>query len=510
MQSLGLIDKWKPAPNDLLASVVVFLVALPLCMGISIASGAPPISGLIAGVIGGLVVGILSGSPLQASGPAAGLAVIVYQMIQQFGFAQVCVITMIAGLIQAIGGIARVGHFFRAVSPALISGMLAGIGILIFASQFHVMIDHTPLNSGIDNILAIPSSTAKALFNTSDTPHHIAALIGLLTLVSIIGWTYFKPKQLKAIPGALIGIMLASVICAFYQLPIQYVTLPDNIMESLQIASFASFTSSVTNIDILLAALTVAAIASAESLLCSTAVSQMKDGPKIKYNKELFAQGIGNFLSGAVGGLPITGVIVRSTANIEAGAETRLSTVLHGIWLLLFVSLFSSALEYIPMAGLAAILVYTGFKLVNVKELKQLWFDAKSEFPVYLVTILGVVCIDLLTGVVAGFVLSVCLMVRKVTTLNVSVEKSQESQGGEYKMRLAGSATFLGIKQLSDILEDLPKGSSLDLDSHDLTYIDHACLKTIRDTQKSKELKCQGLENLVIKRNLRPGGSARV
>ena len=332
--------------RDLLASVVVFLVALPLCMGISIASGMPPTAGIITGIIGGLVVGFLAGSPLQVSGPAAGLSVLVLQFVQANGVEMLGVVVLFAGILQFAAGSFKLGQWFRAVSPAVIHGMLAGIGVLILVAQFHVMLDGKPLGTGIQNLVGMPGALMAAI-EAGD--HHLkAGGIGLLTILTIIGWSY-APKAWRVMPAPLVGVIVA--ILAAYVLglsDITYVSVPDNIWSTVAFPTIDHLTR-IIEAPILIGAISIAFIASAETLLCATAVDQMHSGPRTKYDKELSAQGVGNMICGLLGVLPMTGVIVRSGANVDAGAATRASAILHGVWLLLFASVLPFTLNYIPI-----------------------------------------------------------------------------------------------------------------------------------------------------------------
>ena len=356
--------------RDFLASVVVFLVALPLCMGISLASGMPPTAGIVTGIIGGIIVGSISGAPLQVSGPAAGLSVLVWQLVQQFGVDMLGVIVLFAGLIQLVAGLCKLGQWFRAVSPAVINGMLAGIGVLILASQFHVMLDYKPIGTGIQNLLGIPTSIMNAI-NAGD--HHMqAAGIGALTIGTIIAWSLLTPKSWRLFPAPLVGAIVAIVAAAVLGSgEINYVNVPDNFW-SVAIYPTPEKLMRITEWPVLVGAISIAFIASAETLLCATAVDQMHRGPRTKYDRELTAQGVGNTICGVLGVLPMTGVIVRSGANVEAGAVTRASAIMHGFWLLLFVSVIPFSLRYIPTSALAAILVYTGYKLAYPKVLPKL------------------------------------------------------------------------------------------------------------------------------------------
>jgi xanthine/uracil/vitamin C permease (AzgA family) len=333
--------------TDALASVVVFLVALPLCMGVAIASGAPPAAGLITGVVGGLVVGTLAGSPLQVSGPAAGLSVIVWELLREHGAAGLGVIVLLAGLMQLAAGAMRLGQWFRAVSPAVIHGMLAGIGVLIAASQFHVMVDDGPKGSGIDNLLSIPAAVLRGIAPPSGTAHHIAATIGLATIAWTVLWARVAPRRLRAIPAPLVAVAAATAIAAALALPVRYVDVPENLWDAVRLPTADALRSAVS-VSVMGAAAALAAVASAETLLCAAAVDQKHTGPRTDYDRELVAQGVGNAVCGVLGALPLTGVIVRSSANVDAGARTRLSAVLHGAWILAFVVLLPGVLERIP------------------------------------------------------------------------------------------------------------------------------------------------------------------
>ncbi len=264
--------------QDLLASVVVFLVALPLCLGIAIASGVPPAAGLVTGIIGGVLVGALAGCPLQVSGPAAGLAVLVYEIVQSHGVGTLGIVVLLGGLLQIAAGFLKAGQIFRAISPAVIFGMLAGIGVLIFGAQFHVMVDDKPRADGLKNLMSIPESIYKGLVPAEGTSHHLAAYIGIATIVIILLWTRFAPKQLKWVPGALIAVGVATVAAWALKLPIRYVELSDNFLGSIKPLDLSSLASVLTP-DILLLAMTVAFVASAETLLSAAAVDQMHDGP---------------------------------------------------------------------------------------------------------------------------------------------------------------------------------------------------------------------------------------
>jgi MFS superfamily sulfate permease-like transporter len=498
--------------RDLLASVVVFLVALPLCMGISIASGMPPTAGIITGIIGGIVVGFLAGSPLQVSGPAAGLSVLVLQLVQEHGPEMLGVIVLFAGLLQFAAGVFRLGQWFRAVSPAVIHGMLAGIGVLILASQFHVMLDNKPIGTGIQNLLGIPGAL-WATIEAGDS-HMTAAGVGVLTIVTIALWGSVTPKSWRIVPAPLVVIVAIVAALLLGLDAIKYVEVPDNIW-SVAVLPTADRLLRITEPAILIGAISIAFIASAETLLCATAVDQMHAGPRTKYDKELSAQGVGNTICGLLGVLPMTGVIVRSSANVEAGAQTRASAILHGVWLLVFASLLPFALRYIPVSALAAVLVFTGYKLAYPKVVPTLHKFGKSEVFIYAVTIVTIVATNLLAGVLTGLALSVLKLLYAFSHLEVRKEES--AADNRLDLYLRGSATLIRLPMLAAALEELKPNTHVHVHIDELDYIDHACIDLLtnwdrqhRATGGSLEIEWEGLtQKYYQRRNGTSFGAAR-
>ncbi|MBW4418506.1 MAG: SulP family inorganic anion transporter [Myxacorys californica WJT36-NPBG1] len=467
----GKVDR-RSLIKDFLASFVVFLVALPLCMGIAIASGVPPALGLVTGMVGGMLVGAISGSPFQVSGPAAGLAVVVAELVRDYGIEMVGPVLMLAGLIQLLAGRFKLGQLFRAMSPAVIYGMLSGIGVLILVSQFHVMIDDKPRAHGLENLISIPNAIYKAFFPISGSNHHLAASIGVFTIVTLVLWERFKPTRLRLLPGALIAVVLATTIATVLQLPIQYVDVPANLLETLRLPTPGNFMTLI-QAPLLLEAMVIAFIASAESLLSAAAVDRLHQGPKTDFDKELSAQGIGNLICGALGALPMTGVIVRSSVNVEAGAKTRLSAMLHGVWLLLLVVAAPTLLRMVPTSSLAAVLVFTGYKLIEIEHIRHLKRYGRIPLIIFSATFIGIVVTELLTGILIGIVLTAIFVISKVSRLNVRIEHDEHDQ--RIDIHLEGAATFVRLPELASALEKIPPQTRLHIHLEKLVYVDHSC-----------------------------------
>jgi MFS superfamily sulfate permease-like transporter len=436
-------------------------------------------AGIVTGIVGGLVVGKLSGCTLQVSGPAAGLAVLVYEIVKDKGVETLAVILLMAGAVQILAGALKLGQWFRAVSPAVINGMLSGIGILILASQFHIMLDDKPHGSGLQNLLSIPYSIWECIQAVELTQTHIAGAVGLLTLIVLMLWTKMPPK-FKLVPAALLGVVIATAVTEFLHLDISRVNLPDQLSDMIRLPQLAKIEWQPV---LLFNAVALAFIASAETLLSATAVDRMHTGPRTRYDRELMAQGTGNIICGFLGSLPMTGVIVRSSTNVLAGAQTRLSAILHGFWLLLMVLIFPSVIELVPTASLAALLVYTGFKLVDLKSAKGLLQFGKSELAIYLATIAMIVAEDLLTGVLTGIALSLIKLIYIFAWLDVRMDNTD----GIYILWLKGSATFISLPKLASALERVPNNAELHVHLENLDYIDHACLDLLMNWEAQQK-----------------------
>lgn len=467
------------AIRDFTASIVVFLVAMPLCMGIAIASGVPPEKGLVTGIIGGLVVGLLAGSPLQVSGPAAGLAVIVFELVRDHGLSALGPILVLAGAIQFVAGVFRLGGWFRAISPAVVHGMLAGIGALIVIGQFHTLFDAKPLSNGLENLAAIPGRVL-GLEPMNAGGAEMALMVGLLTIGLMLAWDRWKPAVLKLVPAALVGVIGATLVAFVLGLDVVRVAVPDSIAAAISLPAADSLLAPLGDPAMLATALTIAFIASAETLLSAAAVDRMHDGVRTNYDKELRAQGIGNLLCGVAGALPMTGVIVRSSANVQAGAVTRLSAVLHGAWILGFVVLLPWLLREIPMAALGGVLVVTGWKLVSVSHVRHL-FHHYGLLPatIWAVTFVLVVATDLLTGVLAGLALSLIELLPYFRRLWLKVDTEHGEEAS--RVRLDGAATFVTLPKLNQALDGLPGDKPVHIELDRVPAIDHTVAEMLRD-----------------------------
>lgn len=449
--------------DDLPASLVVFLVALPLSLGIAIASGAPVLAGLIAAIVGGLVVGVLGGSPLQVSGPAAGLTVVVAELVARFGWKVTCAITVGAGVLQVLLGLSRVARAALAISPVVVHAMLAGIGVTIALQQLHVMLGGKSASSAWENVIALPHGVMDA-----QGPEPI---LGILVIVTMLAWRSVR-GPLGRIPGPLVAITGATLLSLIFSLDVQRITLDGSLLDAIQLPELphGDWTAVVIGV------VTVALIASVESLLSAVSVDRMHTGPRTDFNRELIGQGTANVASGMLGGLPITGVIVRSATNVTAGAKSRASAFLHGVWILLFALPFAGIVDKIPSAALAGLLITIGIQLIKLVHVETAW--RSGDIAVYLVTILGVVFLNLLEGVLIGLVLALALTGWRVLRVKVTAEQV----GDEWQVSVAGACTFLALPKLTGVLAKIPVGARVRLDVS-TTYLDHAAEQALEDWQ---------------------------
>ena len=601
--------------QDLPASLVVFLVSLPLSMAVAVAAGAPVSAGLIAGIVGGLVVGALSGAPLQVTGPSVGLTVLTYQAWQEFGIESLGVLVLACGVLQILFASFRLGVWYRAVSPAVLQGMLAGIGALIFASQFHVMVDDRPQSSGIANLLTIPDALAKGfpppaletaeqraavrdtmqrlaglhqhqtelleevhhilagargtgwnadpaddpelaamlddieletqlqalaprqqalvdelatlrgdgaarplaealagarralddlragdvgsarasqdaaeqlLLHARDTTkhHRWAATVGILTITLLVGWQTLVARRFPFLSGAFVAVALMTAAATLWKLPLAFVELPESMFGESFFPNLGEL-ATLTRPRMLILALEFALVASVETLLCAARAEHRHGAPRAHYNRELLAQGIGNVCCGLLRALPVAGSLVGTSVNVEAGARSRWAGVAQGLWLLLLVVTALTWLQWVPMSALAAVLVYTGFRLIDYPAAVRLWRENRSEAGIYSVTALTVFCVGLLPGLLAGVALSLGRLIWEFSRLEI--ERRPDPEHGRYELTLRGNATFLRLPYLADALADVPPDAELHLNVEGLDVIDRACLDLLHDWQRENE-----------------------
>jgi carbonic anhydrase len=451
---------------DVLASLVVFLVAVPLSLGIALASGAPLMAGLIAAVVGGVVAGLLGGTPLQVSGPAAGLTVVVAELVARFGWATTCVITAGAGLLQIGFGCARVARFSQAIPPAVVHGMLAGIGISIALSQVHVVLGGDPPTGAVAALAELPVRVAQARPD--------AALVGAATIAVLLLWPRL-PRRVRVLPGALVAVTAGTVL-ALPMADVPRVDLPGGLLAAITLPTLLP--------DLPWAAiaggmLTVALIASIESLLSAVAVDRLHsavhhDGPRSNPDRELIGQGAANAISGVLGGLPVTGVIVRSATNVESGARTRASAVLHGVWIAVFGIVLVGMVELIPLAALTGLLVVVGLQLVKPADIRAT--RSHGELAAYLGTVAGVLVLTLLEGVAIGLVLAGLVMLRRAVRARVRLvepDGPESDDAGPWRVVVEGTLSFLSVPALSRTLAAVPAGAPVCVELV-VDYLDHA------------------------------------
>ncbi|KIZ19796.1 sulfate transporter [Streptomyces natalensis ATCC 27448] len=458
---------------DVTASLVVFLVAVPLCVGVAVASGVPAELGLITGIVGGLLTGLLPGSSLQVSGPAAGLTVLVYEAVQEYGLGGLGALVVAAGVVQLVMGALRLGRWFRAISVAVVQGMLAGIGLVLMASQVYALVDAKAPGNGPANLGGLPGLVA----GTAGSDTGPAALaIGALTLAVLLLWPRWR-RAAELLPAPLVAVVLATVAVFVLDLPVARVEV-QGLLESVQPPGLADV-GRLTELGAVGTVLAFALIASAESLFSAAAVDRLHDGPRTDYDKELIAQGIGNTACGLLGALPMTAVIVRSSANVRAGARTKASRVLHGVWLLVFAAVFPAALGVVPVAALAGVLLHAGWKLIPWRELRPLWREHRGEAVVLAATAVAIVATNMFEGVLLGLLLAVAKSAWETSHVHLEIVGMEESARPgtrrPIRVRAIGYATFLRLPKLLDQLEALPLDREIELDLSGLRHLDLAC-----------------------------------
>ncbi|MEE6178248.1 SulP family inorganic anion transporter [Mycobacterium sp. 050134] len=450
--------------HDLPSSLVVFLVALPLSLGIAIASDAPVLAGLIAAIVGGVVAGCIGGSPLQVSGPAAGLTVVVADLVDEFGWGVTCLITMIAGAVQVVLGLSRVARAALAISPVVVHAMLAGIGLTIALQQTHVLLGGKSKSSAWDNAVGLPGQIVGA--------HRPGVVLGVAVIAILIAWRW-APAPFARIPGPLVAIVTVTAASVVFPFDVSRIDLEGSVIDAIALPKLPEGGWGA----VALGVLTVALITSVQSLLTAVSIDRMHSGARTDFDRELIGQGAANMASGALGGLPISGVIVRSAANVNAGARTRASTIMHGVWILLFTIPFAGLVQRIPTAALAGLLIVVGMQLLKPAHIETALRN--GDIAVYVVTAVSVVFLNLLHGVMIGLALAVAMTGWRVVRATVEAN----SIGGEWHVTVEGACTFLALPRLTRVLASVPERCVVTVELL-VTYLDHAARQAIGDWER--------------------------
>ncbi|WP_250288512.1 SulP family inorganic anion transporter [Streptomyces atroolivaceus] len=472
-------SRFRLSGADVSASITVFLIAVPMSLGLAVAMDAPLAAGLVSAAIGGIVAGLLGGTPLQVSGPSAGLTVVTAELIQIYGWRTTCAITIGAGLLQIVLGSLRAARSALAVSPAIVHGTLAGIGVAIALAQLHIVLGGAPRSSALDNVLSLPSRLTQ--FEPA------APLIGVLTILLLVVWPRLPGRlgaTLGRIPAALAAVVIATAVATTATPGIARVDLPSwhsHALPELPQGPVAALATAVFTVMLVASLESLLAAVSVDKLAADRSTATLEGGPtppapvkRSDLDRELRAQGVANAVSGLAGGLPVSGGAVRSSANVRAGAESRASTVLHGFWVLLATLLLVTALELIPLAALAALVMVVGIQMVSFAHIRKV--HRHREFLVYGATISGVILIGVLEGVAIGIVMAVAVALHRLARTRITVTE----EDGRYLVTARGQLTFLAVPRLSRLLGRLPQGvhAVVELDG---SFMDHAAYETIQD-----------------------------
>ncbi len=484
----------KHLKKDFLSGLIVFLIALPLCLGIAQASHAPLFAGVVAGIVGGIVIGALSGSHLSVSGPAAGLTAIVLVAITELNAFEIFLCSVIiAGVIQVIIGYLKAGAIANYIPASVLEGMLAGIGLTIIIKQLPDAVGFAKNKAAVmvdadDGFLVNTISTATQHIQAG------AVVIALVGLALLILWQTKTFKKISLIPAGLVVVLAGTLINALFISAAPQLALDSSHLVKLPMPSsagdfFRQFSlpdfRGFGSLKVWETGIVIAVVASIETLLCIEATDKLD--PLKRYtpaDRELKAQGIGNIVSGFLGGLPITSVIVRSSANVNAGAQTKRSAIFHGVLLLLCAASIPALLNLIPKAALAAILIFTGYRLCKPAVFKHMWKGGWTQFVPFVATVVGVVSLDLLKGVGIGLLLSIFYILRQNIRIPYYYQRSTFSEGDLIKLKLAQEVSFLNKASIKETLEKLPENSKVIIDASQTQYIDFDVLDIIREFYK--------------------------
>ncbi|MGV9661742.1 SulP family inorganic anion transporter [Nocardia niigatensis] len=450
--------------HDLPASIVVFLVSLPLSIGIAVAVGAPVAAGLIAAVIGGVVAGLLGGSTLQVSGPTASLTVVVAESINQFGWAATCFITILAGGLQILFGLSRIARGVLAIAPVVVHAMLAGIGIIIALEQVHVLMGGDTLTSSWDAIVALPHQLASV--------HPGDLCIGLVVIAILVGWRRL-PEPVRRVPAPLVAVVVATLLARVLPVRVERITLNGSLLQAVHLPQVPHGSWAA----VALMAVSIAVIASVETLLSAVAVDRMRQNSarRTDLDRELLGQGAANMVSGLIGGLPVAAVIVRSITNVKAGARSKASTMLHGLWILLFSVALVDVVRSIPKAALAGLLIVVGIQLIKLAHIRRA--QRTGDLVVYAATVFVVVFWNLLLGMLVGLALAFALLLWRVVRVTVTAE---EVDALRWRVTVDGSFTFLALPKLTAELHKVPATADVVVEMT-VDFMDHAAYDALQE-----------------------------
>ncbi|WP_054814065.1 SulP family inorganic anion transporter [Nocardia arizonensis] len=454
--------------HDLPASVVVFLVALPLSVGVAVASGAPVAAGLIAAAVGGVVAGLMGGSAVQVSGPTASLTVVVAESVHHFGWAVTCFITVGAGILQILFGLSRIARATLAIAPVVVHGMLAGIGVVIALQQVHVLLGGNSLSSSYESLTQLPHQLMSV--------HRGDLCIGSVVIAILIGWKY-APRAVRVVPGPLAAVVVATVLSLMLPTHVERLVLDGSLVDSIglpRIPHGGWFAVGVTMV-------TVALIASVETLLSAVAVDKLRPATPTNLDRELVGQGAANVTSGLLGGLPIAAVIVRSITNAHAGARGRAATVTHGVWILMFAIALAGVVQQVPKAALAGLLILIGVQLVKLAHIRLA--RRTGDLYVYVATVFGVVFWNLLLGMVIGLVLAFAVLLWRVVKVTISAGPTVD---GRWTVTIDGTCTFLALPRLTAELAQVPPAMPVTVQMT-VDFLDHASYDLITEWARRRE-----------------------
>ncbi len=502
---------FKNLKNDLPASIVVFLVALPLCLGIALASGAPFFSGIISGIIGGVVIGAVSGSKLSVSGPAAGLAALVLAAITNIGdFRLFLCAVVIAGIIQILMGLAKLGGIANYFPSSVIKGMLTSIGILIIAKQIpHAFGYDRDEKGNLTELFPFGNEDMHELLQPLNHVNVGVFLVCIISIIIMVIWDKpFIKNRVKFIPGALVAVIISIMLNELFKATNSELLVEPEHLVTIKVAgspseflgffTFPDFNGFV-NSKVIVTGVMIAIIASLETLLSIEAVDNIDPARNVtNTNRELFAQGIGNGISGLIGGLPITSVIVRSSANVNAGAKTKLSSILHGVLLLVCIIAIPTLLNMIPLSSLAAILFLTGYKLCKISVFKKMIGNGKYQYIPFFVTVTVILAIDLfgiyaplkgeglLIGVIAGLIAAIGAILHGNLKNSYYFHKEKHKEGNVISINLSEEVSFLNKASIRETLDHIPENSFLNIDASTTNYIDFDVLEIIKEFRDIK------------------------